>query len=229
MCFNLSARQIRDPRLVHEVRRTLNSSGINPDRLTLEITETALLEEGRSTWATLRHLKELGIRLSIDDFGTGYSSLSHLRQFPLDGVKIAKPFIDHVAAGKDQAALARAIISLGQILDIEVVAEGIEHQEQAQALLSYGCSIGQGFHYSRPVEPEKIVELLEIARLRLAQTLQEAAIVPARLDLGCRALLMPSEPAGPRRPRPAASSVQGTPSRRAWAKSSGLWRTSPLS
>ncbi|HJW75044.1 MAG TPA: EAL domain-containing protein, partial [Thermoleophilia bacterium] len=124
MAVNLSPRQIKDPLLVDKVREALASTGIDPACLTLEITETALVEDSYSTLARLRELKALGIRLSIDDFGTGYSSLSYLRQFPVDGVKIAKPFVDHVADGEDHSALARAIITIGETLQLEVVAEG---------------------------------------------------------------------------------------------------------
>ena len=100
------------------------------------------------------------MRLSIDDFGTGYSSLSYLRQFPMDGVKIAKPFVDHVADGADDSALARAIITIGETLELEVVAEGIEQEEQMLELRRLGCKLGQGFYASRPVHARRIAELL---------------------------------------------------------------------
>ena len=146
MAVNLSPWQIKDPQLVTKVRLALASSGVDPDRLTLEITETALVEESHATLARLRELKALGMRLSIDDFGTGYSSLSYLRQFPMDGVKIAKPFVDHVAEGEDDSALARAIITIGETLDLEVIAEGIEQEEQMRELRKLGCKLGQGYY-----------------------------------------------------------------------------------
>ncbi len=144
--------------------------GIDPDRLTLEITETALVEDSYATLARLRELKTLGIRLSIDDFGTGYSSLSYLRQFPVDAVKIAKPFVDHVAEGDDHSALARAIITLGDTLRLEVVAEGIEQEAQMLELRALGCKLGQGFYSSRPVDAARLAELLTELLQRLELT-----------------------------------------------------------
>ena len=161
MAVNLSPRQIKDPQLITKVRLALASSGVDPDRLTLEITETALVENSHATLARLRELKALGIRLSIDDFGTGYSSLSYLRQFPVDGVKIAKPFVDHIAEGEDHSALARAIITIGETLRLEVVAEGIEQEEQMCELRKLGCQLGQGYYTSRPVDAARMTLLLE--------------------------------------------------------------------
>ena len=160
MSVNLSPRQIKDPLLVERVSGALATSGIDPASLTLEITETALVEDSYTTLARLRELKALGIRLSIDDFGTGYSSLSYLRQFPVDGVKIAKPFVDHVADGEDHSALARAIITLGETLQLEVVAEGIEQEQQMRELRRLGCKLGQGFYSSRPVDAASLARLL---------------------------------------------------------------------
>jgi diguanylate cyclase (GGDEF)-like protein/PAS domain S-box-containing protein len=164
MAVNLSPRQLKDPLVVSTVRRALEHSGIDPGRLTLEITETALVEDSYATLARLRDLKALGVRLSIDDFGTGYSSLSYLRQFPVDAVKIAKPFVDHIAEGDDHSALARAIITLGDTLRLEVVAEGIEQEAQMLALRSMGCQLGQGFYSSRPVEASSLRSLLSAER-----------------------------------------------------------------
>jgi diguanylate cyclase (GGDEF)-like protein/PAS domain S-box-containing protein len=160
MAVNLSPRQLKDPLLVRKVRQALAAASIDPDRLTLEITETALVEDSYATLARLRDLKSLGVRLSIDDFGTGYSSLSYLRQFPVDAVKIAKPFVDHIAEGDDHSALARAIITLGDTLRLEVVAEGIEQEEQMSELRSLGCKLGQGYYSSRPVEAAQFATLL---------------------------------------------------------------------
>jgi diguanylate cyclase (GGDEF)-like protein/PAS domain S-box-containing protein len=166
MAVNLSPWQLKDPLLVEKVRHVLASTGIDAGRLTLEITETALVEEGHATLTRLKELKALGVRLSIDDFGTGYSSLSYLRQFPMDGVKIAKPFVDHVADGADDSALARAIITIGETLELEVVAEGIEQEEQMLELQRLGCKLGQGFYASRPVHARRMAELLSEQRQR---------------------------------------------------------------
>jgi diguanylate cyclase (GGDEF)-like protein/PAS domain S-box-containing protein len=161
MAVNLSPWQLRDPDLVDKVRSTLATSGIEPALLTLEITETALVEESHAMMTRLRELKALGVRLSIDDFGTGYSSLSYLRQFPMDGVKIAKPFVDHVADGADDSALARAIITLGETLELEVIAEGIEREPQMRKLRELGCKLGQGFYASRPLPADELRSLLQ--------------------------------------------------------------------
>jgi diguanylate cyclase (GGDEF)-like protein/PAS domain S-box-containing protein len=164
MAVNLSPRQLKDPLVVSTVCRALEQSGIDPGRLTLEITETALVEDSYATLARLRDLKALGVRLSIDDFGTGYSSLSYLRQFPVDAVKIAKPFVDHITEGDDNSALARAIITLGDTLRLEVVAEGIEQESQMLALRGMGCQLGQGYYSSRPVEASRLSSLLSAER-----------------------------------------------------------------
>ena len=163
MAVNLSPRQTRDPELVAKVRQALDTASIDPGRLTLEITENALVDDTYTTLTRLRELKALGVRLSIDDFGTGYSSLSYLRQFPVDGVKIAKPFVDHIAEGDDHSALARAIITIGETLNLEVVAEGIEQEVQMCELRELGCKLGQGFYASRPVDPESLARLVSAA------------------------------------------------------------------
>ncbi len=179
MAVNLSPWQLRDPHLIAKVRETLSTSGIEPGLLTLEITETALVEESHAMLGRLKELKSLGVRLSIDDFGTGYSSLSYLRQFPMDGVKIAKPFVDHVAEGADDSALARAIITIGETLELEVIAEGIEREQQMQELRRLGCKFGQGYYTSCPLPAGELRELLKsAARERLgAQAGQAGQLV----------------------------------------------------
>jgi diguanylate cyclase (GGDEF)-like protein/PAS domain S-box-containing protein len=166
MAVNLSPWQLRDPDLVEKVRDTLATSGVDPSLLTLEITETALVEESHAMMTRLRELKALGVRLAIDDFGTGYSSLSYLRQFPMDAVKIAKPFVDHVAEGADDSALARAIITIGETLELAVIAEGIESEQQMRQLRELGCQFGQGFYISQPLPAEGLPDLLRTTASR---------------------------------------------------------------
>jgi EAL domain-containing protein (putative c-di-GMP-specific phosphodiesterase class I) len=125
----------------------------------LEITESVLMQETDSVLERLRQLKALGVRLAIDDFGTGYSSLSYLQRFPIDILKIAKPFVEEVGKGADRSALARAIIGLGDTLRLDTIAEGIEMAEQRAALLQLGCALGQG-HYFWPALPAAAVEKL---------------------------------------------------------------------
>ncbi|MEV4516734.1 EAL domain-containing protein [Dactylosporangium sp. NPDC049525] len=151
---NLSPRQVQDPAVVLYVQQTLARSGLPPHLLTLEITESLLREDAEVAQHRLGELKALGVQLAVDDFGTGYSSLSRLHDFPIDILKIPKPFVDGVAEGAERSALARSILDLAAALGLEVVAEGIEHQEQADELCRLGCPVGQGFLFSRPVPAE---------------------------------------------------------------------------
>jgi diguanylate cyclase (GGDEF)-like protein/PAS domain S-box-containing protein len=157
---NLSPRQVQDPALVLYVQQALQLSQLPPEALTLEITESLLSEDAEVASHRLRELKALGLRLAVDDFGTGYSSLSRLHDFPIDILKIPKPFVDGVARGPEHSALARAILDLAAALGLQVVAEGIEEGEQSEALRSLGCRIGQGYHFARAVPAEEFDALL---------------------------------------------------------------------
>ena len=128
----------------------------------LEITESVLVDVGMS--ATLRELHETGVRLALDDFGTGYSSLSYLRSFPLDILKIAKPFVDGVTGRLEERSFVRMIIELAGTLGLEVVAEGIESADQLDVLREMGCDLGQGFHLSPPLSTATIEERIRIER-----------------------------------------------------------------
>jgi EAL domain-containing protein (putative c-di-GMP-specific phosphodiesterase class I) len=158
--INVSGRQLEDPAFVDDVRDALDASGLDPRCLTLEITETAIMRDSVSTLARLRALKTLGIRVAIDDFGTGYSSLAYLRQFPVDTLKIDKAFVDQIARGGHDAALARTIVALGDVLQLRTVAEGIEHADQHAELLAAGCELGQGYLFSRPLDAEGAADFL---------------------------------------------------------------------
>jgi EAL domain-containing protein (putative c-di-GMP-specific phosphodiesterase class I) len=147
---NLSAVELRDPQLAARVRTTLMQTGIDPRRLVFEITETLLLDDAESVRSTLGELRDLGVRFALDDFGTGYSSLSYLHTLPLDILKIAKSFVDGLARGGREASFVRMIIELARTLGISVVAEGIETEEQVNALRALECEYGQGFHLGRP-------------------------------------------------------------------------------
>src|SRR3954451_1924226 len=157
---NLSARQLQEPMLVPQIAAALADSGLAPDQLVLEITETVLMHDLEETVVKLQELKKLGVCLSVDDFGTGYSSLQYLRRFPLDSLKIAKSFVDGVGGPSQDAAVARAIIELGTSFQLRVVAEGIERPEQHSHLIDLGCTHGQGFFYSRPVPGDQVDRLL---------------------------------------------------------------------
>jgi EAL domain-containing protein (putative c-di-GMP-specific phosphodiesterase class I) len=157
---NISGAQLRQASLVREVGEILDATGLEPHRLTLEITESVLMEVSSSNTERLDALKKLGIQLAVDDFGTGYSSLQYLKRFPFDWLKIAKPFVDGVDGSDSQARIARAIIDLAHSLEIEVIAEGIESKRQAAVLGEIGCLNGQGFHFSPPLPAEEIADYL---------------------------------------------------------------------
>jgi diguanylate cyclase (GGDEF)-like protein len=156
---NLAPVQLQQSDLVSETAEILSETGLDPSRLVLEITETSLLEDGHAV-RTLRALKRLGIRLAVDDFGTGYSSLAYLQRFPLDALKIPKVFVDRLGRGSEGSALAQATIDLGRTFHLEVIAEGIERPEQLAELRRLGCSAGQGFLLSLPLDGGAIDALL---------------------------------------------------------------------
>jgi EAL domain-containing protein (putative c-di-GMP-specific phosphodiesterase class I) len=160
MSVNVSGRQILHPGFPNEVGETLAATGFEPARLTLELTESVLMQDVDVTGAALAALKQLGVRLAIDDFGTGYSSLSYLRRFPIDELKIDRSFVATVNVGPDQSALVRSILKLGDTLHLETVAEGIEEAAQLAELKGLGADLGQGFFFARPLEPDAISALL---------------------------------------------------------------------
>ncbi|HEV8424235.1 MAG TPA: EAL domain-containing protein [Actinomycetes bacterium] len=148
---NLSAHHLLRSDLAATVAVALHDSGLSPDCLTLEITESVLMHDLDVAIVRLHELKRLGVHLAIDDFGTGYSSLAYLRQMPIDAVKIDKSFVDGVAGGPEESAVARAILALAATLHLDTVAEGVEQPEQAAALAELGCHLAQGYHFSRPI------------------------------------------------------------------------------
>src|SRR5437867_7678597 len=159
MSVNLSVRQLQSETLVADVRQALEVSGLPASTLVLEITESLMLSDTHFAMQQLYELKALGIRLAMDDFGTGYSSLSYLSRFPVDILKMDRSFV-----GSDEnEALTSAIIALGASLSLDVVAEGIELDEQASSLEALGCEIGQGFLFARPMNSEALVDFLSVA------------------------------------------------------------------
>ena len=147
--INLSARQFLEHDIVGTVRAVVDETGLPPTSLMLEITESGLMRRTQATIARLADLRALGVHLAIDDFGTGYSSLSYLERFPIDVLKIDRTFVATV--GNRPSPIARAVLDLGRTLNLEVIAEGIEHAEQARWLADLGCRFGQGFLFARPV------------------------------------------------------------------------------
>ncbi len=159
IAVNLSATRLKRADVIDEIKEVLAITGLAPERLTLELTETTLADADLAL-ERLSALKELGIRLAIDDFGTGFSSLSYLRDFPIDILKIDKTFIDSIAKGPEESALPRAITKLGQTLGLQVVAEGIEHEDQREELRVLGCPSGQGYYFWKPMSQDAIDELI---------------------------------------------------------------------
>jgi diguanylate cyclase (GGDEF)-like protein/PAS domain S-box-containing protein len=157
---NLSIRQLQDPGFVNEVTEILVASQLRAHCLTLEITESLLMQDTEAAVDKLTALRRLGVRVAIDDFGTGYSSLSYLQRLPIDILKIPKPFIDGILKTGDESALARAIIKLAKTLRLETIAEGIEQQGQWDKLRELECDLGQGYFFSKPVESDDIDALL---------------------------------------------------------------------
>jgi diguanylate cyclase (GGDEF)-like protein/PAS domain S-box-containing protein len=162
---NLSPRQIRDRGIVTDVRSALESSGLAPACLTMEITESVLLEETSAVAETLAAIKAIGINIALDDFGTGYSSLSYLDKFPVDIVKIDKSFIDSLAGGARPSPLVSAIVNLGSLLGVGVTAEGIEDAHQLASLRGMGCERGQGYYFYKPMSAAALSAQLGVAEL----------------------------------------------------------------
>ncbi len=157
---NLSMRQLESTALVDHVTEALGAAGLDPDQLTLEVTESSLMRDAEATVARLRRLKDLGVMIAIDDFGTGYSSLAYLRQFPVDVLKIDGSFVAELDGSPDHAALVHTLVELGRILGLVTLAEGIEEPVQLQDLRAELCDRGQGFLVSPPVPPGEFGRLL---------------------------------------------------------------------
>ncbi|MDH0746005.1 EAL domain-containing protein [Pseudomonas sp. GD03842] len=157
---NVSVHQLRQGKLVTLVRQVLDETGLMPEFLELELTESQLLDSVEHIISTFRQLRELGVKLTIDDFGTGYSSLSYLKRFPVDYVKIDQAFIRGLGEGSEDAAITRAIIAMAHSLDLKVVAEGVENAGQLDFLKAHGCDEVQGYLISRPLETAAMGEVL---------------------------------------------------------------------
>lgn len=158
---NVSAEQFRQGELVRTVRRALESAGLAPHFLELELTESAVMRSPEESVAILEELSSMGILVSVDDFGTGYSSMSYLRRFPIDKLKIDKSFVSEMVTRAEDASIVQAIVSLAHSLKLKVVAEGVETGEQLEALKSLGCDQYQGFHFSCALPAEEFKALLQ--------------------------------------------------------------------
>ena len=158
---NVSIRQLQQRGFPQTVADVLTDTLLEPGSLVLEITEGMLADDRDAIAGQLTQLKQLGLRIAVDDFGTGYSSLSHLQQFPIDILKIDKSFIDELSGDGENANLVQGIINLGKSMHLDVIAEGIEHQQQADRLKAMHSPLGQGYLFSRPVPPNELLELMQ--------------------------------------------------------------------
>ncbi len=160
VAINLSPVQVRSSNFVPVITAALAESGLAPNRLELEITETVLLQDSEGTLSTLHQLRDLGARISMDDFGTGYSSLSYLRKFPFDKIKIDRSFIRDLAKHEDSIAIVRAVAALGKSLGITTTAEGVETAEQLERVRIEGCTEVQGYFFGLPRPAAEVAQLL---------------------------------------------------------------------
>jgi EAL domain-containing protein (putative c-di-GMP-specific phosphodiesterase class I) len=151
MSVNLSVVQLQRGDVVGDVGAALAASGLDPELLTLEITETATMSDTVLAVGQLHAIKALGVRLAMDDFGTGYSSLSYLSRLPVDVLKMDRSFLREGVTA-EESGLAAAVVALGRSLSLSVVAEGIEHAGQASSLRDLACDLGQGYHFARPMD-----------------------------------------------------------------------------
>jgi diguanylate cyclase (GGDEF)-like protein len=182
---NLSPQQVRQPDFLDDMLRLVSGARLDPARLVLELTETAMLGDVQSTIERLAGLRQSGIRVAVDDFGTGYSSLGYLRRFPVDILKIAKEFVVPADSATDDWAFAHAIIALGQTLGLTIVAEGIEDNVQLERLRELGCEFGQGYLLDRPMTAAQFEGWSRVRALGLGQADQPTVIesVPFRLPV----------------------------------------------
>lgn len=164
IAVNLSARQFREKELVEIVARTLRETQLEPRYLELEITESVVMDNPAEMIVRLKALRDMGLQLSIDDFGTGYSSLNYLKRFPVTRLKIDQSFVRDLTTDPDDAAIARAVITLGHTLNLRVIAEGVETKEQLDFLRLFGCDEKQGYYFSKPLPAEEATGMLKEGR-----------------------------------------------------------------
>ena len=189
MSVNVSMRQLEIHAFVDHIKEALAETGLDPTTLVIEITESTLMRDADATVRRLREIKDLGVHVAIDDFGTGYSSLAYLRQFPVDALKIDRSFIAAMADSPESGALIHTLVELGRTLGLETLAEGIEDNDQLLKLQQEHCDRGQGFLFSRPIEPEAIEAfLLDAAETSRAAAVAASGTTSAVTDAGAPAV-----------------------------------------
>jgi EAL domain-containing protein (putative c-di-GMP-specific phosphodiesterase class I) len=174
VAVNLSARQLGQCDIDRTIAKILSDTGLEPQFLELELTESAVMSDQEEMLGRLRRLKELGVLISIDDFGTGYSSLNYLRHFPFDKLKIDQSFIRNVTSNPDDAAITLTIINMAHTLKLRVIAEGVETEGQLRYLQRHGCHEVQGYYFSRPVGAEEAARLIREDRWLAGRATNEA-------------------------------------------------------
>jgi diguanylate cyclase (GGDEF)-like protein len=162
MAVNISAVEFRNERFLEEVCGILETTGLEPRYLELELTETAVMQNFDATVVVLQSLSAMGIRIAVDDFGTGYSNLSYLKRFPINTLKLDKSFVHDIPENANIATIVRSVIHMGQSLRLRVVAEGVENAEQLKLLQAYDCAEGQGYYFSKPVDPRECQALISM-------------------------------------------------------------------
>ena len=178
VAVNLSARQLQDESLVEMVASTLKNSGLPPDRLQLEITEGAMMDNVESAIRVVKELRHLGLSFAVDDFGTGYSSLSYLKRFPIDTVKIDRSFVRDLTIDPNDAAIVTTVLAMARSLGLDVVAEGVETRKQLEFLREHDCDEFQGYLLSRPIPADEYVKLVSSAELARPRKRESRKLTP---------------------------------------------------
>lgn len=160
IAVNLSAKQLDDPGFADALREIIAETGANPHQIVLEITESSLMLNAEKSIYTLTKVRKTGVQIAVDDFGTGYSSLSYLSKMPVTKIKIDKSFVEHITTEQQPRTIVSAIIMMPRAMEFDVVAEGVETQEQLEALRELGCDHIQGYLLSKPVPAAQFFEML---------------------------------------------------------------------
>jgi len=181
MSVNVSGRQLQQPAFAADVAAVLASTGLAPELLTLELTESVLMQYAEAATAMLVDLKSLGVRLAIDDFGTGYSSLNYLRRFPIDELKIDRSSVAGLDDGPTQSAVVLSILRLSETLHLETVAEGIEESSQLAVLRDLGADFGQGYFFAYPLDAAAATALI-VADRQLGEPSAQPGMTSPRAD-----------------------------------------------
>ena len=156
----MSARQLTDPNYAESLKHELATAGLAPEQLSLELTESALIDGNPTTERSLEQLRDLGVRIGLDDFGTGFSSLAYLKRFPISFLKIDRSFVNGLGTDENDSAIVRATIALAHGLNLRLVAEGVETAQQLEQLTSLDCDLVQGYLFSKPIDPDDFARFL---------------------------------------------------------------------